>query len=75
MRQERKLFSWLEIGSVPSGPGIYAWYYRHLLTDHDIDRLTAEVVAAGGDQEAPSDWCETSLVPSFSTCSEKSRTR
>lgn len=51
MRQERKLFSWLEINSVPRAPGIYAWYYRHLLTDHDIDRLTSDLLAAGSDQD------------------------
>ncbi len=51
MRQERKLYSWLEISRVPDSSGIYAWYYRHLLTDHDIDRLSNDLVAARGNPE------------------------
>jgi hypothetical protein len=54
MRPERKLYSWPEIDEVPAQAGIYAWYYKHTLTDHDINALTGELAAlqAGPSEEA-----------------------
>jgi hypothetical protein len=43
MRPERKLYSWPEIDEVLPEPGIYAWYYKHTLTDFDINKLIADL--------------------------------
>jgi hypothetical protein len=51
MHPERKLYTWLDIGKVPSKTGIYAWYYRHLLADHDINTLIANLTAVKGNKE------------------------
>ena len=42
MRAERKLYLWQEIDDTPDKTGVYAWYYRHRLSDFDINRLIAE---------------------------------
>ena len=34
-----KLYAWQDVAEVPQGTGIYAWYYRHLLTDYDIEQF------------------------------------
>lgn len=60
MQPERKLYSWIDVGKVPAKTGIYAWYYRHLLADHDIMTLTANLAAAKGDEE-----CKNDLVRAF----------
>lgn len=60
MPQERKLYPWLDIGKVPEKTGIYAWYYRHLLSDHDIDTLTASLATVKGNEER-----ENELVRDF----------
>lgn len=37
-------FGWHELTEVPSGPGVYAWYYTPEITAFDLDRLIARVV-------------------------------
>lgn len=52
-RQQR--FSWAELGGVPTGSGIYAWYYRPELTERDIKdaiRTIESEKAAGREDEA-----------------------
>ena len=34
-----RLYPWHDVADVPQGTGIYAWYYRHLLTDYDIEQF------------------------------------
>jgi hypothetical protein len=36
-------FQWHTIGRVVALPGIYAWYYKPQLSDHDIEALRAQV--------------------------------
>lgn len=43
MRSAQKLYLWQEIDDTPHETGIYAWYYRHKLTDFDINKLIAEL--------------------------------
>lgn len=50
MQVERKLYSWLDVGKIPAKPGVYAWYYRHLLADHDIKTLVSNLAAVKGNQ-------------------------
>lgn len=45
MHPERKLYVWPEIDDVLQLSGIYSWYYRHTLTDFDINTLTADLAA------------------------------
>lgn len=67
MSVERRLYAWSEIGEVPAGTGIYAWYYRHMLTDFDIQKLKSEILLLSGptkEEEAASlvtDFLQTHL--------------
>lgn len=47
MHPERKLYRWEEIGDTPSEAGVYAWYYRHTLTDFDITKLISDLKLLG----------------------------
>lgn len=37
------IYTWHEIGDVPSAPGVYAWYYTPEITAFDLDQITAEI--------------------------------
>lgn len=39
-------YSFHELGQVPSGPGIYAWYHRLKLSLHDVETYSKRVSAA-----------------------------
>jgi hypothetical protein len=43
MLVERRLYAWSELGEIPDGTGVYAWYYRHMLTTFDIQELKGEL--------------------------------
>lgn len=53
MTAARRLYAWPEVGEVPTGTGIYAWYYRHMLTDFDIQQLkdALKLLSAPAQQE------------------------
>lgn len=36
MQTERGLYPWLDLGKIPESKGIYAWYYKHFLSESDI---------------------------------------
>ena len=40
-----KILSWSEVSRCPESPGIYAWYFRPELTDHDISKLIEKMNA------------------------------
>lgn len=37
------IFDWQSLGSIPSTPGVYAWYYKPDITDFDIKKIIEEV--------------------------------
>jgi hypothetical protein len=37
------LYGWREVDEIPASSGIYAWYYRHTLTDFDINQLITDL--------------------------------
>lgn len=45
MRPERKLYLWPDIEETPDETGVYAWYYRHTLSDFDINKLVTDLKA------------------------------
>jgi hypothetical protein len=38
-----KVLNWSEVSRCPESPGIYAWYFRPELTDHDIHKLIENI--------------------------------
>ena len=44
-----KVLNWSEVSRCPESPGIYAWYFRPELTDHDIHKLI-ESINSGSDE-------------------------
>lgn len=69
MLADKKLYSWSQIEDIPAGAGIYAWYYKHTLTDFDIDKLVGDLAAAeAASPEAPAlvrRFLETHLFEAF----------
>jgi hypothetical protein len=52
MHPERKLYRWEEIGDTPGDTGVYAWYYKHTLTDFDINKLIIDLKKLGSKDSA-----------------------
>ena len=40
---ENKILNWSEVANCPELPGIYSWYFRPELTDHDINNLIEKI--------------------------------
>ncbi len=47
MRPEKRLYLWSEIEDIPDETGVYAWYYRHTLSDFDIKKLISDLEPLG----------------------------
>lgn len=48
MPPEKKLYAWPDVSDIPPKTGIYAWYYRYMLTDFDIQKLTTDLTHMTG---------------------------
>lgn len=40
---EDKILNWSQLSKCPESPGVYAWYFRPELTDHDIEKLISDI--------------------------------
>ena len=49
MISSNHILTWSELANCPEEPGIYAWYFRPELTDHDIAALIQTLRSSQGD--------------------------
>jgi len=40
---ENNILDWSQLAKCPESPGVYAWYFRPELTDHDIENLISNL--------------------------------